>query len=96
MRLIKYLKENDIALFLVFLTVSMVVVIFASIADDYFMRKKLKNKIKSFNNGHPLICSQTAFDTKYLISKEKGWYILEDYITDGNNVYSLENCRAIK
>lgn len=92
MRLIKYLSENDMVLLSALLVVPMVTAVFACKADNYFTQKEVESKIKSFNSGHPLICSQTAFDTKYLISKEKGWHLLGNNVTNGEIVYKLEEC----
>ena len=92
MRLIKYLQENDESLLYVFLSVPILMTLVIIKTDDYFTQEEVESKIKSFNSGHPLICSQTACDTKYLISKKKGWYLLGNNVTNEDIVYKLEEC----
>lgn len=88
----KFIKDNNMLLFISITVVLFLAAFFLSQIQTYIIKQEIDAMIKSFKNGHPLICSRTAFDTKYLISEEKGWHLLGNNVTNGEKVYKLEKC----
>jgi len=50
-----------------------------------------KEKRKNFKNGDTFICFN-SFADNYLVSHEKGWYLISDNITNGDIVYRIKHC----
>ena len=85
-------KDKDIVL-LFKIVISMLLLSFLlNELNKYIVQKEIDKKKKTFTDGHGLICSQTAFNTKYFILNEKGWYLYGKYVTNGENVYKLTDC----
>ncbi len=88
------LKKNKGVILFVGIVVSVAIsAFFLNELDKYLVQREINEQKEFFTNTNKLICYQTAFDTKYLISKEKGWYLYGDnYVTNGEKVYKLTDC----